>query len=253
MRSCEDCGTPVHATWEYCRRCGAELPALPAPAPRTFPRPRLPSVAALRGLRPRARRVTGVTGGAAGGAMLARLGRARASMVPAWTLVAAVGVLSVVAFAFALALALGGGPDTSAADLEAARLVGTQAQGEAERLTGDLAAAHATETGLREEVAALDERLADAEEELAGGEGDREALESTVVGLRQQVDEASTELTTQEETIEVQESQIATLFECLSGLEVAVAFFSEGREDLVDRALEAVDDACDAVEGFRDR
>lgn len=244
MRSCEHCGTPLHESWDHCRRCGADLPPQeerPARRPRLpafawAPRGRVPApfsraAAGLRGLRPSSE----------------AFDRFRGRLVPAWTLVATFVVLTLVGLAIAAA---SGGDGVSAAELEAARLAESEALAERDQTAADLTTARTESDALSSKLDAAEARVAELEEEIAGGEGDLEALQTEVDDLQEQLDGARGDLEATEETIATRDAQIDVLIECVDGLQVGIAFATQGRLDLARRAIEAVQGACGQVQSF---
>lgn len=262
MRTCEECGTAVGDTWEYCLRCGEALPPLPEPVTTG-----LAGVLGRLGLRrqpPGTPRDGGDSddrgnGGAGGddrddavgaargpqsgfGAAAARLWEAT---VPLW-IAGAVAVVLSVALLLAVVL-LPGGDDAGldeARDAEAAALL------EVDRVNGELAEA-------QNALASAETRADSAEADLAELNADASESQSTlaqaqeeVASLQTQLDEATGELEAQQASLDANQQHIELLQECVAGMEVVVQFARSGLLTQAAQAEEAISATCEAARTF---
>lgn len=242
MRTCAECGVPVHIAWEYCKRCGAELTERVPPA---ADQRLIPAMAAPR---------IGLTGSLASGVTRWREWLARPRAL-ANGLRGRMGIsrLSLV-IPVAVALVIGAGAGTllagdSGSEAQAA-LIDTQAEAEqrrieAEQLRSDLAAAEAENEALASDLDALREEVEDLEGRLAGGEEVVGDLEEELDALREQLAERQEAIDERDQQLSAQLEAITALRECLSGTEVALAFARDRRSNsTIDRALETVEEYC---------
>lgn len=253
MRTCDHCGAPVHANWDYCHRCMADLTPVDDEATSSEPpswqtRP-APAVTAadlgtrVRGLAARMRPSSNGprTSLAANGEQIDRLREAR---VPAWSLLAVAGAFVALLF---IAMTVTSGTDGSNEQEAEAQ---ASAESEIARLTSALATAETTRVDLerqisdsRDEVSRLQASATTAASEVGDLEAQAESLRTELEAAQATLDENAAEL-------ESQQSAISVLSECLSGMEVALSFALDGRFEPAERAMESVANACAAAREF---
>ncbi len=236
MRNCQECGTAVGETWEYCLRCGEALPPLPEPVTTGFG-----GFLGRLGIRrhtsadPRDDAYDAAVSESGLKTAARRFGAAR---VPLWLTVMVAGVLSVGLIAPLLLLG-GSSGVTEARQAEAAALREVdRLGGELEQVRADLAAAQERADAAEGELAALTEEASESQGTLA------QAQQQTVE-LREQLDEVNTELETQQETLQSRQHHVELLQECVAGMEVVVQFARSGLMDQAAQAEQVIFPTCE--------
>ena len=279
MRTCHNCESPVHPSWDFCPRCHSDL-AVPGAIdtidvtdddlddvlfddadldeveaiehPRTdndddaievIPPPRPPV------------RLSPAVHAAAWTPSLADRARTRLQSLGAFaredgrlerfreaTVPAWSLLLAFGVFALAIALVYGDGGNDDA--LIAAQQAQQDAAAQVNTLSAELASLRTSDADLRQQLAAAQEELTALQGDAAGSQTQLGALQDEVESLRAASEQAEADIQERDATIEEQVASIAALTECLGGMEIAIQF---GRQDLWDpaeRALQAVAGAC---------
>jgi hypothetical protein len=244
--NCPSCGAHAHPAWEFCRRCGADLPGegqAQREAQREGLRQRLglPHVRAFALLRvPRMPLVARPS--------LPRVARDLPRRTSAPVVVLAAALLATVLVAGLLAIEVAG----TRSDLAGVRAEQAAQDGEVEQLRDEVAESRQAEAALRQELAArraeLDRTVRERDEARAeAGAGERTSSEA-----RGALEAAQARLGALERASQTQAQQIQSLTECLSGYRVALEFARDGSWRSAELAIDAVSVSCQEVsEAFR--
>lgn len=243
MRTCEECGTAVGDTWEYCLRCGE---ALPPPVVTTSGG--LAGVLGRLGMRrqPAARGAEASVDGADTDAASARAAVSRfwAATVPLWVAAAVGAALSVALILAVVVLPGGQGGLDEAREAEAAALL------EADRLGGELEQAQALLAAARERADTAESDLAALNAEASQSEGTLAEAREEAATLRSEVEEATGELEARQAALDARGQHIELLQECVAGMEVVVQFARSGLMTQATQAEEAISATCEAARTF---
>lgn len=241
MRTCQECGTAVGESWEYCLRCGEELPAneIEAASGGGAVARLKAAVAPLGGRQPRHVEDAGdtETSGAGFGEAASRFWGAT---VPLW-----IAGLVTIALGVGLVLAVMLLPGGDNGALESARAESQAASAEVERLNGEL-------EGVREELRVALERAEGAEAELAGvtqqaseSQGTLAEAQERVAAVEGELETATADLQAAEEQLTARGEHIELLQECIAGMEVVVQFARSGLMGQAAQAEEVISGTCE--------
>ena len=240
MRNCQECGTAVGETWEYCLRCGE---ALPPPADEEAPRGVLGRLGAALGLKAAPARTDPIEVAEQEGfrepAWRTAASRFVEARAPLWLTGALVAVLSI-ALLLAVAFLPGNG-----SGLGEARQAEAAARAEVDRLSGELEQARTALASAEERAETAEADLAALTAEASESQGTLEQTRQEAVSLRQQLEEVSTELETQEETLATRDRHVELLQECVAGMEVVVQFARNGLLQQAAQAEQVVAATCE--------
>lgn len=267
MLRCEHCGALLRQDWDYCSRCGADLPpdyltdddedggirrgmrSVLQSARSSIGSARLayPSGGSSPSGGPSAG-TSDVTAPAEPNAWKSRLRSLGSTRGPSGAV-----LLGIVAVVLAAALAVTWWSALDARDqLDGARVQQAQAEAETARVSEELQATQEQAAALQAELDQAHAALEDLQLELTGGEEQLGTLSGEIVALREQLsavqadlDEAVAVIDERDATVADQAAAISVLSDCMSGMQVALAFARSGQIDSADRAFMTVSDSCE--------